>query len=469
MDNEDVESATLRTATGTEPAAARSAGRRGGGLLVGLLIMLLAAFELYHYLQWRQSDADTHAALADVGALDAEVQRLAGRPAGDDAGTEAALAALRQAAAVDREASAAARAELLAGLQTLAGTTTPSGQAWRLAECDHLLRLASHRLALARDVAGATRMLTLADEILRDLDDATLAPVRVAIASDLAALAAVSGPDIAGLHARLRALADRVELLPSPTSGFAAEAPPAATPTPQAPPAPAPPPASVSERIWQALSAVGERLTALVRVRADRTPGSAPVQAPEQAHHVRLIVRLHVEQAAVAMLRGESRLYADSLRSAQALIGQHFDARASSVVPVMAAIDDLAAVDVAPALPDVASSIAALHEQLPSLRSATALTGQVNVGAGEDVGAAAPVAGATAEPAVSRTSASAGGTTPDPASTVTAVPAETAPQTAAPALEQEPVPVPVATPGAQAPPSAVETTAEPAAAPAVEP
>ena len=76
--------------------------------------------------------------------------------------------------------------------------STSDRGAWLIAEAEYLLRLANQRLIMAGDTVAAQALLKSTDNILMELDDASLHPVRAAVAADLAALRAV--PHLSLIH-----------------------------------------------------------------------------------------------------------------------------------------------------------------------------------------------------------------------------------------------------------------------------
>ncbi|MBP8185471.1 MAG: uroporphyrinogen-III C-methyltransferase, partial [Pseudomonas sp.] len=63
-----------------------------------------------------------------------------------------------------------------------------SRQDWRLAEAEHLLRLASLRLSALQEVNGAKALVQTADDILREQDDPAAFAARAQLAKSLEAL-----------------------------------------------------------------------------------------------------------------------------------------------------------------------------------------------------------------------------------------------------------------------------------------
>jgi uncharacterized protein HemX len=74
-------------------------------------------------------------------------------------------------------------------LETVLGA---SRQDWRLAEAEHLLRLASLRLSSLQDISSATALVQAADEILHEQDDPAAFAAREQLAKSLQALRSTS-------------------------------------------------------------------------------------------------------------------------------------------------------------------------------------------------------------------------------------------------------------------------------------
>ena len=86
-------------------------------------------------------------------------------------------------------------------------------RAWLGQEAVFLTRLAGQRLLAARDVDAALALLEQADALLRDTGEPKFEGVRLAIARDRAALAAVPRVDQVGFYATLSGLIDQVDKL----------------------------------------------------------------------------------------------------------------------------------------------------------------------------------------------------------------------------------------------------------------
>lgn len=224
---------------------------------------------------------------------------------------------------------------------------------WLLSESDHYLRLAQQHLLLTRDVTGARTLLDVADRLLAAHGDNRLLPLRQAIARDRIALGAALNVDVAGLYLRLGALSEHVGTLQLPMlTGDRAQlrgevVMPAATGAgPQAT-------AGLLDAGWA-------KLRSLVTVRRYDEP-IRPLLTDADRELVREALRLDLAQAQLALLRGEPAIYRSSLDTARGRLQRYF---ALLPKPELTGMRDeltaLAAVDIRPALPDLAASIRAL-------------------------------------------------------------------------------------------------------------
>ncbi len=107
-----------------------------------------------------------------------------------------------------------------------------SRQQWRLAESEHLLRLAALRLSALQDIDSATELVQGADDILRVNNDPGAFAARAQLAKSLEALRALPRPDRTGLFLQLGALRDQAAQLQPLNPAFK---PPRAAPA-RAPP-----------------------------------------------------------------------------------------------------------------------------------------------------------------------------------------------------------------------------------------
>ena len=223
-----------------------------------------------------------------------------------------------------------------------------SGQ-WMVAEAEYLMRIANHRLKLARDPLTALAALGLADERLRDSGDPGWIGVREELAREMAALKALQMPDTAGLAAELQGLgAQSAQLkLTLGTLNNPAEAARATGEETDK---------NLKSMLKDGLQGFGD----LMRIRRHDKPVSAMLP-PEQQYFLFQNLRLQLEAARIALLRGETELYRSSLATAAEWLEEYFDTEDPGTRATLEAIRRLSAAELRPALPDISGSLRALQ------------------------------------------------------------------------------------------------------------
>ena len=217
-------------------------------------------------------------------------------------------------------------------------------RAWRLAEAEFNVRMASQRLRVARDVKGAERLLVTADRLLAGVGNATADTVRQSIASDIAGLRALPHVDTAGLLARLNALEEQIGLLEFVIAGsFSALAS-----------------NDLSTDMTDGdLSIWARTLSMLSRYFVVTTIESSEMRPlPDTWEPLsQMALAAMLEQARVALLMGDQDQYGSALLRAERFIRTHThsdDARSNSVIE---SLEALAATDFLPLLPDLSATL----------------------------------------------------------------------------------------------------------------
>jgi uncharacterized protein HemX len=85
---------------------------------------------------------------------------------------------------------------------------------WQLLEVEYFLRLAEQKLFLEQNVSGVAQVLDLADQRLKQMQDASLVAVREAISQDKHMLSELNTPDMHQLHLTLSNLRQQSQTLP---------------------------------------------------------------------------------------------------------------------------------------------------------------------------------------------------------------------------------------------------------------
>jgi len=287
----------------------------------------------------------------------------------------AALSQLRQLLSDQRADDRAARGQLTGRIQQLQSQLDTQQQRlvalaasdhsdWQLAEAENLMQLANQRLLLGGDIKAALEQLMAADAIIRKIDDSALLPTRAALAKDIAALKAVEVVDVEGTYLTIAAVADQAEQLHLVKSMDMNEAPAA--------------PAGVddgwSERLQSGLRAALAKLDQLVQIRRRDEPYK-PLLAPQYEAALRQNLKLMFEQAQMALLSGNQKLYEHSLSKARDWLTTYFTVDEHATQAVATAIDELKARRITMALPDIAESRRELKAYLNNRRAQAASHG----------------------------------------------------------------------------------------------
>lgn len=229
--------------------------------------------------------------------------------------------------------------------QQLTTLATADHSDWQLTEAEYLLQLANQRLLLGGDPKTAFEQLLSADNIIHDVDDSGLLPARAALAKDIAALKAVDVVDTEGIYFELEAVAaqaQQLHLIEAVEIKDAAPIPASAT-------------ATLTERLQTGLRAAVHKLYQLVQIRRRDEPYK-PLLAPQYEAALQQNVKLAFEQAEVALLTRNQKLYEHSLAKARDWLVTYYTVDEHATQAVVAQIDELIAKRVEVALPDISES-----------------------------------------------------------------------------------------------------------------
>lgn len=234
-------------------------------------------------------------------------------------------------------------------LETVLGA---SRQDWRLAEAEHLLRLASLRLSALQDINSATALVQAADEILHEQDDPAAFAAREQLAKSLEALRSTLNPDRTGLFLQLGALREQVAQLNALAPSFSGEGGVLSELAD----------AGVVEQQWwqRGLQTLSEYFR--IDINADRN--IRPMLAGQSLTQVRLALSLALEQAQWGALHGQAAVYQQALQQAREVLDAHFDVDNPNSRALRARIDELAQQPIAVTPPDLSPALNAVQAYL---------------------------------------------------------------------------------------------------------
>jgi len=231
---------------------------------------------------------------------------------------------------------------------------------WLLAEAEYLLRLGNQRLLTERNSENALALLLSADDILRELDDIKLLPVREALARNIVALKSQPGVDREGLFIKLKVLAEASENLSVVPPKMPASR--AVEPEPLQP--------TEAESPWYTpLLNVGRVVLAeaqkLVVVRRRDNPVD-PLLSPEQEKLLRLQLGVIFKQSQLALLGEQQQVYEASLAEAIALTKNYFEVNDLAAQSLIEQLTWLQQQPVVQVRPDISEGLDALRDYIDS-------------------------------------------------------------------------------------------------------
>ena len=353
------------------PVSAQPA-RRADGLarffaLLAILLLAGAAAAGWTLLwpQWQTQVATASELRQQLSQIDAERDQLATQLS-QQVETQLAQTAAQSSTALDARLAqaAAARTELDAEAQQLrarvdrldiklARLTATDRRAWLSNEAAFLVRLAAQRLMATRDVAVAQALLNNADALLAEADDPRLESARRAIAADRTALAAAPRVDSVGLYARFAALVGQAAALQVDVS------PPNVSPQ------------TTEHADWLDSAKAGWRaalakLSNYLVVRR-RDAEMARMMNPDWEALARQNLRMLLEQGQIAAMSANQPLYDTALARAKVFAQEFAGSDPTRVAAITEELDALAALTIAPELPDLLASRSALADAIRQL------------------------------------------------------------------------------------------------------
>ncbi|MDD0842310.1 uroporphyrinogen-III C-methyltransferase [Pseudomonas sp. Gutcm_11s] len=323
-------------------------------LLVGLAALGAGGWSAWQLHQQQGQAAQQLAQFQQAGEAaqarlkaseDHVAKRLAGLPTADELATQ-------------RDLLVSLQGEQQRLAQSLSGLLGKSREDWRLAEAEHLLRLAMLRLTALQDVYSAIALVQGADDILRAQNDPQAFAARGELIKVLEALRGMPQIDRSGLFLQLAALRGQVAQLQmlAPEYILPAEVPSTVS-------------ASDSSR-WEAL---WQELSRYVRIDLHADQDVRPQLAGQSLAQVRLTLALALEQAQWGALNGQQEVYRQALASASEVLDSYFDRDNQAVQALQKRVGELAGQSVATQLPKLDDALNTLQAYLKRREAAELL------------------------------------------------------------------------------------------------
>ena len=240
-------------------------------------------------------------------------------------------------------------------LETVLGA---SRKDWRLAEAEHLLRLASLRLSALQDINSALALVQGADEILREQDDPGSFAAREQLARSLAALRSIQQPDRTGLFLQLAALRDQAVQLNKLAPEYEDKGGSLLGLTSE----------KSEDSYW---TRWWNQISHYFRIDFNADKDIRPVLAGQGLAQVRLALSLALEQAQWAALNGEPQVYAKALGEAKNVLQANFSQDDPQSKVIGERLDDMTRQPVAVQVPDLAQSLSSVQAYIERRHAAS--------------------------------------------------------------------------------------------------
>lgn len=320
-------------------------------LLLSLIAIGAAAYAVYVIDPFGAKTAPQIDAITEINAvaqsnisqiadLRGQVETLAGRQAENTTELDLQLQLYRQMQAA------------LAEVQADRGT---SSQDWLLAEVEYLLRLANQKILMEKRVTGAVALLHAADEILQEAESVTAFPVRAAIAKDLIKLQATANINTEGQYLKLAAVKSQVDDLKQKRPVFVSKQ----TSAPE-------PPLSTSEQsVLDVVVTLANRLFESLYRLVDYRSGDIviqPILPPKEEYYLRQNLVMKIEQAQLALLRGDQVAYDQSIADSLVWVERYFEAADGLTAAVLQELAAARSLKVEQHIPDISDSLRAIRQ-----------------------------------------------------------------------------------------------------------
>jgi len=321
-------------------------------VVAGIALLISVILALWSWQQWNNYQA-TLQVITDLRQDTAQLEDLYGSRGSEQSQR---MQAMEQKLAEQRELIATQQRQIDHNARELLEAGNRTRTDWLLAEAEYLLRIANQRLLIEKDIKGALSALESADEVLAESDDIGVFPVRQQLAKEVLSLKGIEGVDRTGLYLKLEAaiaslhdLTDQA-LIHDRAPGFSMVGDDQA-------------PEDGSNMLTRGWNRFADTMKQVVVVRRLDEPVK-PLLSPDQSAWARLNLQLMLEEAEMAVLRGNQPLYERALNKAISTVNDWYDNTNPAIQGISGTLTELADRNVDPRLPDISKSLDLLKERL---------------------------------------------------------------------------------------------------------
>ncbi|MGO1500281.1 MAG: uroporphyrinogen-III C-methyltransferase [Marinobacter sp.] len=320
-----------------------------------IALICVAVLALWNWQQWN----DKQATLQTLKSLQQDTAQLEDRY-GDSGNRQGQrLQSVEDKLTSQRELVATQQRQIDHNARELLEAGNRTRTDWLLAEAEYLLRIANQRLLIEKDIKGALSALEATDDVLNESDDIGVYAIRQQLAQEVLALKGIAGVDRTGLYLTLEAAIDSVHqltdqaLIGEQAPGFMSDSQSEDAPSEGGEP-------GMLAEGWQKFKSTLMQVVVVRRL----DESVKPLLSPDQSAYARLNLQLMLEEAEMAVLRGNQPVYERALAKALAAVDEWYDGSNSRVSALSNTLDELTENNVAPDLPDISKSLGLLKERL---------------------------------------------------------------------------------------------------------
>ena len=222
---------------------------------------------------------------------------------------------------------------------------------WAVAEIEHLIVIAIHRLVLERDIKNALAAMQAAENRLSAIGDPALDAARSQLAADIYTLESAEIQDISDLSLSLTDLITRADTLPLQSTPFINKR--AETEETE-----------VESPIWKKLlSGVWAEIKSMFVI--VRTGMSVKARLlPDESYFLVQNLRLQLETARFALFRRDTRSFQASIELVIEWLKEYFNMADRDVKNIIETLEIMKGIDLEPQLPNLNSSLETIRSYI---------------------------------------------------------------------------------------------------------
>lgn len=227
-------------------------------------------------------------------------------------------------------------------LETIAKQKSYRADDWQLQRALYFTELANFNTVWGQNPKTSIRLLEQADNIVKNLANHQLLPIRQALANEITQLNNLPQVDTIGSLSRLSAMADNIDALPLNNERYAHPEKDSNE-------------AKQGNRWRSALDESWKHLKGLLVIRHHNRP-IKPMLSSAQRQLLNERFKLIIQQAQWALIQKDQSLFEFNLKQAQSLLASYFDLNSSTTKTMQSQLQQLMKLPIHPKMPSITVS-----------------------------------------------------------------------------------------------------------------